>query len=291
MKKISIIIVTHNSDKLIYDCLSSIFTHNDINNDLEVIIVDNVSNNVDEMFFNIKAEYGDRVILIKNTINGGYGQGNNVGIKASTAPIIMIMNPDVRLISPIFNKVNMHFSDPSVAMLGMRQMVSVEKQGLSFSAPPNNFPILSLFGIKICNIFQIYIQNKMYFLGASFFIRKNIFEEIGLFDENIFMYGEEIDVHYRLNGYYKPIKIKYDKNLKYIHLIDGRPLSDMAFFNDLQSGLYLCEKFNLDKRKYIKNKIILIKLWIIIEQIRGNKRRVIYYKNILNKISSYIISV
>ena len=102
-KKISIIIVTYNSELHIYDCLDSIFKYNDIGDDLEIIIVDNMSNNVDQMFTSIKEKYASTVKLVKNHINGGYGQGNNVGIRLAKSDIIMIMNPDVRLLQPVFN--------------------------------------------------------------------------------------------------------------------------------------------------------------------------------------------
>jgi hypothetical protein len=284
-KTISIIIVTYNSDDLILDCLKSIYTNNDIGDKLEVIVVDNMSKNVESMFSKIFEIYGNKVTLIKNSRNGGYGQGNNVGINASTAPIIMIMNPDVRLISPIFNKVNMHFSDPSVAMLGMRQMVSHNKQGNSFSYYDLTFPFYNLFINKLTNKLQIYNQQKMYIEGAAFFIRKNIFEGIGLFDENLFMYGEEKDVHYRLMKYNKPIKIVYDKSLKYIHLIENRTFSIKQFRDIIQSDLILCDKYKIDKNYYLKKRFKIEKAFIFIESIRCNQDKRQIHKEMVEYLS------
>ena len=103
MKRLSIIIVTYNSEKDIYDCMASIKKYADIPmSELEIIIVDNNSKEVDSMFAKLRKLYGEDIILINNTHNGGYGQGNNVGIRRATAPVILIMNPDVRLICPIF---------------------------------------------------------------------------------------------------------------------------------------------------------------------------------------------
>ncbi|MFZ6037406.1 MAG: glycosyltransferase family 2 protein [Bacteroidota bacterium] len=284
-KTISIIIVTYNSDDLILDCLKSIYTNNDIGDKLEVIVVDNMSKNVESMFSKIFEIYGNKVTLIKNSRNGGYGQGNNVGINASTAPIIMIMNPDVRLISPIFNKVNMHFSDPTVAMLGMRQMVSHSKQGNSFSYYDLTFPFYNLFINKLTNKLQIYNQQKMYIEGAAFFIRKNIFEEIGLFDENLFMYGEEKDVHYRLMKYNKPIEIVYDKSLKYIHLVENRTFSTKQFRDIIQSDLILCDKYKIDKNYYLKKRFKIEKAFIFIESIRCNQNKRQFHKEMVEYLS------
>ena len=103
MKRLSIIIVTYNSEHDIYDCVSSIMKFSDIPlSEIELIIVDNNSRDTDTMFIKLKELYGNDIVLIKNTHNGGYGQGNNVGIKKATAPVILIMNPDVRLIEPFF---------------------------------------------------------------------------------------------------------------------------------------------------------------------------------------------
>ena len=73
MKKLSIIIVTYNSEKDIYDCLDSIYSHCDIPiKELEVIIVDNNSTDCDTMFNKLKTLWGEDIILIKNSSNGGY---------------------------------------------------------------------------------------------------------------------------------------------------------------------------------------------------------------------------
>ena len=91
-KRVSVIIVTYNSEKHIYDCLSSIYRYNDIGDLLEVIIVDNNSCNKDLMFESINRLY-PQTKLIDNPKNGGYGQGNNMGVKNSLGDIILIMNP------------------------------------------------------------------------------------------------------------------------------------------------------------------------------------------------------
>lgn len=80
MKKLGIIIVTYNSEKDIYDCIGSIKKWADIPQDeIELIIVDNNSAGCDTMFERLKTMW-DGIVLIKNSTNGGYGQGNNIGI-------------------------------------------------------------------------------------------------------------------------------------------------------------------------------------------------------------------
>ena len=87
-KDLSLIILTYNSEKDIYDCLQSVYQHNDIGDALEIIVVDNNSTHYAEMQRTIQSLYPD-ITIIANTSNGGYGQGNNVGITAATSLLVL----------------------------------------------------------------------------------------------------------------------------------------------------------------------------------------------------------
>ena len=225
MKRLSVIIVTYNSEHDIYDCLQSVWNFCDIpKEELEVIIVDN-SPECEPMFTNLRNKYTN-LVLIHNTHNGGYGQGNNVGIRQATAPVVMIMNPDVRLCQPLFCTALASFEkDTSLCMYGMKQMLSLEiKSPISFdcSRRLNGYliPIIS----SLCNKLDLYNPRLMYFQGSCFFVSKKQFEQIGLFDEDIFMYGEEDDIHWRFKKLFGS-HFKYNAHLSYLHLTLERPMS------------------------------------------------------------------
>lgn len=133
MKRLSIIIVTYNSEKDIYDCINSIRQWTDIPTEaLELIVVDNNSRDTDAMFAQLRELYGNDIVLIKNTRNGGYGQGNNMGIRQATAPVILIMNPDVRLMEPVFQTALDAFDQwKDLSIYGMKQMLSATVPSLS----------------------------------------------------------------------------------------------------------------------------------------------------------------
>lgn len=224
MKRLSIIIVTYNSEHDIYDCVSSIMKFSDIPlSEIELIIVDNNSRDTDTMFIKLKELYGNDIVLIKNTHNGGYGQGNNVGIKKATAPVILIMNPDVRLIEPIFKTAVEAFENNSeLAMYGMKQMLTPTLPSTnSFTCTYAINGYVQTIMSSVCNRYDHYIAKYMHFSGSCFFIRKQMFEHAGLFDESVFMYGEEEDIHYRMwqLGYTKMV---YNPKLHYIHLVKER---------------------------------------------------------------------
>ena len=221
MKKVSIIIVTYNSEKDIYECINSIIENSDIPlTEIELVVVDNNSTGCDTMFGKLKTLWGEDIILIKNSSNGGYGQGNNLGIRQCTAPLVLIMNPDVRLICPVFKKaINLFSKDKNMCMLGMKQWLTLEEPSTnSFTCTYRMNGYLSTILSALCTRLDFYIAKYMHFSGSCFFINKAMFEAVGLFDENVFLYGEEDDIHYRLLHRFKDCKMKYDKSLKYLHL-------------------------------------------------------------------------
>ena len=111
MKRLSVIIVTYHSEHDIYDCLQTVWQYCDIaKEELEVIVVDNTPE-CEPMFTRLKECYGQAVTLVHNSHNGGYGQGNNVGIRLAAAPVVLIMNPDVRLCEPVFSTAVKAFED------------------------------------------------------------------------------------------------------------------------------------------------------------------------------------
>lgn len=247
MKKVSIIIVTYNSEKDIFDCVRSIQEYADIPlSEIELIVVDNNSLEPDKMFMELRNLWGDDIVLIKNSCNGGYGQGNNVGIRRASAPVILIMNPDVRLASPFFKKPLAAFTNnEKLIMYGMKQWYTPTMPSQSsFCCTQTLNGYLRSCIEALSNRVEWYIPSLMYFSGSCFYVRKDKFEEIGLFDEDFFMYGEENDIHYKFKRQFGA-HFHYDKSLRYLHLTSERPpnvayelkLADVAIRRNLKRGI------------------------------------------------------
>lgn len=224
MKRVSIIIVTYNSESDIYDCVDSIIRYADIpRSEIELVVVDNKSRNPEPMFLRLKELWGEDVVLIENTENGGYGQGNNLGIRACSAPLLLILNPDVRLISPFFHEaVNAFEQDNKLVMLGAKQMLSTTVASTNSFAPTYmmNGYFRSILG-AVATRLEWYAPCLMYFSGSCFYVRKSMLEAVGLFDENVFMYGEEDDIRWRLQKRFGR-RFVYNRKLKYVHLVSER---------------------------------------------------------------------
>ena len=173
-KRLSIIILTYNSEKDIYPCLESVYQHNDIGEGLEVIVVDNQSRDFAIMQQEITQRYPE-VIITRNTHNGGYGQGNNVGIRMAQAPVVAIMNPDVRLMQPIFAAALQALQNDTI-MCGGKQMHTPTQLGWSYAFDYNAMSYLQVPLRNLYKRFDYYDYRHMYLSGAFFFIRKECFD-------------------------------------------------------------------------------------------------------------------
>lgn len=262
-KQLSLIILTYNSEKDIYDCLSSVYKYNDIGDGLEIIVVDNNSANFDTMRSKLQQQYPD-VIIIRNKKNGGYGQGNNVGIRASTAPIVTVMNPDVRLIMPVFGTILHTLQKTNIVLCGGKQYTTPDKVGYSFwydfMAPAFYHAVCW----PIRRRLDWFNSNKMWLSGAFFAIRKDIFLSIGLFDENIFMYCEENDIARRIHIKYPNARMQYLPRVHYLHCIEERVFSTKSVDRQLGAELYLCKKFHIPIKDFIQRERHKIKMrrWV-----------------------------
>lgn len=290
--KISVVIVTYNSERHIYECLNSIFSNNDISTDLEVVIVDNCSEKSVELEKTLYNMYGNSIKFVRNNKNGGYGHGNNLGISVANAPFIMIMNPDVRLIEKNFGEVYEYFiTHPLCAIYGMKQMIPGKRLGRSFDWCFRSSVLLGSLVYPICKILDIYWFKNMYIQGSCFYVNKKIFREIGMFDDNIFMYGEEDDIHDRLIATNK-YSIHYNKRIVYQHHHQESKGFDFSYKTkerDLNSKIYCAVRDGLNESYAIIKSLSITRMYIARERVLsilglGNKEFLLYmrgWKNIL----------
>ncbi len=291
MKKVSIVIVTYNSERDIFDCVRSIRQHADIPlEEIEILVVDNNSKQPGPMFQKLREIWGEDIVLIRNTKNGGYGQGNNVGIRASHAPVVLIMNPDVRLYQPILKTaIDTFCRKPRLGMLGMTQMFSGQQNSHN-SFQPSLMVNGYLIGIMqiLCNRFGIYLPSYMFLQGSCFFLRKDMFQTIGMFDESNFMYGEEDDIHYRMLKTYGPESMAFDGKLHYIHLAEAREstLDYMKKLIDVNVSLF--EKKGVSAQLIVRHYLQNVRLLLLRSAICGKDEKQL---QLLRGMKEYLISL
>jgi len=289
-RKISIIIVTYNSQEFLADCFSSIASFLDIEaKEVEVIIVDNsTGKDAAELRLLVENHSLNKILDVKyihNTKNLGYGQGNNVGIKASSGEIVCIMNPDVRFGSSILLDVIQKFKNPNLALLSYKQLGGFD---YSFYLRPEYKNIFTGIIMKMANKIDYFSSKYFYLSGAFFFIDKKKFEEAGAFDEKIFLYFEEPDIAKRITD--KKYEIQYDNSKKYYHLVGDRvQYSEKSFESEMKSLKYYLQKFNFNEKKIISNylgeyKVKMVAAKVLKDDIRLDKfkKEVALIKSIFN---------
>ena len=250
---LSVVIVNWNTKKLTTDCLSSIFKFTkDVT--FEVIVIDNGSNDSSQKL--IKARF-PQVKLIQNKDNLGFTKANNQGIRISQGKYIMLLNSDAYLIENSFKKL-VDFADKikDLGALGPK-LLNIDKtiqQSVGFVPNlPQVFYWMSFlddlpFGyiLKPFHIDHDSFYQKEHEVdwvtGAAILIPKNIIKKTGMLDENIFMYGEEVEWCYRIKkeGY----KVVFTPESQIIHIGRGSSgkISSRAFIGEFKGLIYFYKK-------------------------------------------------
>ncbi|MCX7832909.1 MAG: glycosyltransferase family 2 protein, partial [Ignavibacteria bacterium] len=201
-KELSIIIVNYNTTEFIKNCINSIKSN--INQkDFEIIVVDN--NSDDRSIESLTDEYPDVKFIWQNS-NRGFGAGCNIGIKNSESQYILLLNPDIEVktnaIEILLQYIKSHHEVAICSGILLDQ-----NNNVLYSY--NDFPGLSW---EFREAYGLFLKSKIkklttrkeiieklpfevdWFHGACMMIRKDIFEKVNGFDENIFLYYEDVDL-------------------------------------------------------------------------------------------------
>ncbi len=225
--KLSVIIVNYNVRYFLEQCLISVFKAIE-NIDAEVYVVDNIS--TDKSVEMVKEKY-PQVKLIANQENVGFSKANNQAIRLSKGEYVLLLNPDTVVEEDAFEKC-IAFMDkhPDAGGLGVKM---IDGNGIFLPESKRGLPTPSVSFYKIFGLSALFPKSKKFakyhlgylkenetneievLSGAYMWMRKSVLDEVGYLDEAFFMYGEDIDLSYRiiLGGY----KNYYFPETKIIH--------------------------------------------------------------------------
>lgn len=288
MKKVSVIIVSYNNYEILKECLNSIILHNDIGNQLEIIVSDNSPTPFVVEHLNIDFP---QIKIIKNN-NIGFGAGNNKGFEISEGEFILFLNPDTIIVEPIFKFVIETFEkNEKLALFGVQLIDKKNKKNDSFFLMDDN-RLFKKICFKIFEHFDYYIDSKMYISGANIFVRRKCFEEAGKFDENMFMYYEEPDLIKRIKLKCSCNKTAFFKEKKIIHLEGGtEQATSKSMINKISRNLntykYYCEKWNIDFEKNIEYLMNYERIKYYIYKVLKNKGKSDFSKELINLYVGY----
>ncbi|HSH66129.1 MAG TPA: glycosyltransferase, partial [Bacteroidia bacterium] len=213
--KLSVIIVNYNVQHFLEQCLHSVLNAGR-KVSTEVIVVDN--NSVDGSVEMMKEKFPS-IQIIENKKNTGFSYANNQAIKLSSGTYILLLNPDTVVEEDTFEKV-VSFMDnhPDAGGLGVKML---DGKGNFLPESKRGLPTPSVAFYKIFGLSALFPKSKLFgkyhlgyldkdqthevdiLSGAFMLMRKSVLDKIGLLDETFFMYGEDIDLSYRiiLGGY------------------------------------------------------------------------------------------
>ncbi len=220
MKKLTISIVNFNSGDHLLKCLESLDNAKK-ELDFDVYVVDNAS--TDGSLEDAQKKYPE-FNFIKNTKNLGFGSAHNLVLKKAKTPYLLTLNPDTSIKEGTLSYM-VDFMDNNLDVGAATCRIEKEDGTLDL-ASHRGFPTLK------SSFYYFFLKNNKYYhmtdknmkeihgvdsiVGAFMMLRRSVLEKVGYFDEDYFLYGEDIDLCFRIKeeGY----KVMYTPEVKIIHI-------------------------------------------------------------------------
>lgn len=216
---LSIVIISSKIDFL-NECLKTLYSAlKGIKN--EVILVDNVS--LDKIGEKIKVTYPE-VKVLRREVNGGFGENNNMGMKIAKGRYVLLLNDDTKIIDKNIFREMISWMDEH-PKVGLSSCALVNPDLKTYQGSGGYFPTLArviawmtfiddipyldnlikpyhpMHGYSFFHTNEEYykkIHKQDWVTGAFFFMRKKAMDEAGIFDEDFFLYVEEVELSYRI---------------------------------------------------------------------------------------------
>ncbi|MEP7317978.1 MAG: glycosyltransferase family 2 protein [Panacibacter sp.] len=208
--KLSIIIVNYNVKFFLEQCLCSVKQAVEWI-DAEVLVIDNCSTDNSISYLKEKFSW---VKFIINEKNEGFAKANNLALKQCTGDYVLFLNPDTILPENILQNCLLFFENHDGAgAVGVRM---IDGSGNFLPESKRAFPTATVSFFKLCGLADVFPKSRVFnkyalgFLpqkethevdvlcGAFFMAKRSMLNELGGFDEAFFMYGEDIELSYRI---------------------------------------------------------------------------------------------
>ena len=263
MKKIAVVILNWNGKKLLEQFLPSIVAYSD---EAQIYLADNASTDDSTVF--VQAQY-PQIKLIQNNGNYGFAKGYNEALKQVEEPIYALVNSDIEVTENWLQPFMSHFENhPNTAIAQPKLMDFKNKSYFEYAGAAGGF--IDQYGFPYCRgrVFetlerdhgQYNTPEKIFWAtGACFFIRKEVFWEVGGLDPDFFAHQEEIDLCWRVfnknyDCYYLP-----DATVFHVGGATLKTGTPQKTFLNFRNSLFMLLK-NLPKHQLIP--LLLIRLCI-----------------------------
>lgn len=231
----SVVIVAYNSENFIDKCISSVIKN--LQSGGEIIVIDNSSTDgtVSEL-----EKFGSKIKLIKSTENLGFAKACNKAAKEASGDYLFILNPDTQLDKPILDDLVSFYEDiPEVGIVAPKLIMADGKVQQSVKKLPTIWGAFKEYILGVKNAYSQYIpagdqptEVEMVY-GAAMLIKRDLFEKLGGFNEQFFLYYEDADLCKRVREVGK--RIYYYPKVSLIHLV-GATKSGSKYEKNLESS-------------------------------------------------------
>lgn len=235
MAKVSVIIVNYNGKSFLGELFESLAKQ--VRPPDEVIMVDNAS--TDESVSYVRQRF-PWVKVVSSAVNSGFAEGCNIGVRKAEGEYIALLNSDAvaderwlsELVEALDENENVAAADSKIYCAG--EYPVLEEAGASF----NNLGYLWALGFHQSDIGQFSARTEVpAFTACAGLVRRRAFEGEPLFDANLFMYAEELDLTLRLRsrGYsilFVPTSIVHHKGSLSVAQKSKKPLLFKRFYSD-----------------------------------------------------------
>ena len=295
--KLSVIIVNYNVKYYLDQCIHSVLcafeemkeassSDSSVNEDVaEIIVVDNHSadGSVDYLEQRYPQMLYPMVRFVRSAHNLGFARANNIAIRQSRGEYVLLLNPDT-IVGEDALKASVDFMDAheDAGAVGVRTLGAQGRRAME-SRRGLPTPMVSFFKmLGFCNRWPHHRLFGKYYMGylpwdepcqievvsgAYCMLRRKALDEVGLLDEDFFMYGEDIDLSYRVlkggyHNYYLPVDILHYKgestqksSFRYVHVFYEAML---IFFRKHYSGMTFLLSLPIKTAIYAKALMALV---------------------------------
>lgn len=280
--KLSVVIVSYNVKHYLDQCLRSLFRASG-KLEVEVFVVDNHSHDGTVAFI---AHQFPEVHLIRGAHNVGFSRANNIALRQCQGEYVLLLNPDT-IVGERTLEMSLKFLDAHVedaGCLGVR-MICANGEAARESRRGVPSPMVAFYKMSgLCKWFPNHPHFGHYYMGglpwdkpcevevvsgAYCMMRRSVLENVGLLDEDFFMYGEDIDLSVRMlkagyHNYYIPATILHYKgestqktNFRYVHVFYQAML---IFFRKHYAGISMLLALPIKLAIYAKACMALVML-------------------------------
>jgi N-acetylglucosaminyl-diphospho-decaprenol L-rhamnosyltransferase len=320
---LSVIIVSYNTKNLTLQTVDSVLkstaSSNLLKENIEIIVIDNNSKDTTvELLKELKKEISVPLTIIENKDNLGFGNANNQGINKAIGKNYLFLNSDTIVKTHALENMVQRFiddenSNDDLNSLGILTPILLNTD-LTYQPQGGSFPSLTSLFFHMSMLDDLPLIGKFlpstqhtgksnrlnldmlkeytelikvdWVGGTTMMISKKAIAAFGAFDQNIFMYGEDVEISMRANNHHFTVAL--DPTAEIIHLQNASSSSENAIIGEYKGYLYIFSKhstaFKTELAKIILQYGALARIFVFSFVVKNNNK-VLIYKKVLKILS------